>query len=231
MKLKKRGKHVLFCTKWREFVKYYSLSYGSHLVFRYEGSSKFRVLIFDITSAEICYPCKSGGTNGEGEPNLDNNTHPNCPGKRSKLDVDVDDVNLKSQSKPRKKESSSSDGKRVKNGGSENQSSLEIAKNGANRFKPKNPSVTSTIKARQLYVGSEFAAKYLKPKVGMMLQNCNGEQWGVSCISHCGGRAVIIARGWPKFFRDNDLSEGDPCVLELIKRNPVVLKLTVSSLL
>ena len=38
----------------------------------------------------------------------------------------------------------------------------------------------------------------------------------------------MITRGWRKFVRDNDLSEGDPCVLELIETNPaVVLKLTV----
>lgn len=63
----------------------------------------------------------------------------------------------------------------------------------------------------------------------MMLQNCNGEQWDVSCVCHntrYGG--MMLTRGWRKFVRDNDLSEGDPCVLELIETNPaVVLKLTV----
>jgi len=77
------------------------------------------------------------------------------------------------------------------------------------------------------YVSSEFAGKYLKPGVGTMLQNSNGEQWEVSCSCHSRSRAMIISKGWAKFVRDNDLSEGDLCVLELIKRDPIVLKFTV----
>ncbi|RZC18391.1 Regulator of nonsense transcripts UPF3 isoform A [Glycine soja] len=199
MRLKKCGKDVSFRSKWREFVEYYSLGYGSYLVFRYEGNSKFRVLIFDTTSAEICYP------------DLDNR-------KRSKVDdqtrkkehkeaIDEDDVNLKAW----KKESDCS----------------EIAKDAST--KPKHPSVTCTIQPYRLYVRSHFSKKHLKPNVCMMLQNCNGEQWDVSCVCHntrYGG--MMLTRGWRKFVRDNDLSEGDPCVLELIETNPaVVLKLTV----
>ncbi|KAG5036325.1 hypothetical protein JHK87_011235 [Glycine soja] len=199
MRLKKCGKDVSFRSKWREFVEYYSLGYGSYLVFRYEGNSKFRVLIFDTTSAEICYP------------DLDNR-------KRSKVDdqtrkkehkeaIDEDDVNLKAW----KKESDCS----------------EIAKDAST--KPKHPSVTCTIQPYRLYVRSHFSKKHLKPNVCMMLQNCNGEQWDVSCVCHntrYGG--MMLTRGWRKFVRDNDLSEGDPCVLELIETNPAaVLKLTV----
>nr|KYP41310.1 B3 domain-containing transcription factor VRN1 [Cajanus cajan] len=214
MRLKKCDKHVFFCTQWRHFVNYYSLSYGSHLVFRYEGNSKFRVLIFDITSAEICYPCKTRGTNSNR--------------KRSKVDDEDSNVNLKSESKTKKEESDFSDRKQVQSGYNENHSSnsSEISKDSANTFKPKNPFVTSTIKLDRLYVGSKFASKYLKANVGMMLQNCNGEQWDVSCVCHSGSRAKIIFRGWSKFVRDNDLSEGDACMLELIKRDPIVLKLT-----
>ncbi|KAL2335795.1 hypothetical protein Fmac_010241 [Flemingia macrophylla] len=213
MRLKKRGKHVLFCTQWREFVNYYSLSYGSQLVFRYEGNSNFHVLIFDITSAEICYPCK---------------TSRDTYRKRSK----VDDVNLKSGIKQKKEKSDFSVEKHLKSGCRENPSSnsSETAKDAANTLKPKNPSVTSTIKTDRLYVGCKFAGKYLKANVGMMLQNCNGDQWDVSCKCHStGNRAMVIIRGWRKFVRENDLSDGDPCVLELIKRDPIVLKLTVPS--
>lgn len=78
------------------------------------------------------------------------------------------------------------------------------------------------------YVATEFASMYLKSNVAIMLQNSKGEQWDVSCI--CNGannRAMTIVRGWSKFVRENNLSEGDPCVLELINRDPVVLKLTL----
>jgi len=77
------------------------------------------------------------------------------------------------------------------------------------------------------YVSSEFAGKYLKPGVGMKLQNSNGEQWDVSCSCYSHSRAMVISRGWAKFMRDNDLSGGDLCMLELIKRDPIVLKFSV----
>ncbi|CAJ1958467.1 unnamed protein product [Sphenostylis stenocarpa] len=254
MRLKKCGKDVFFRSKWREFVKYYSLGYGSHLIFRYVGNSKFRVLIFDITSAEICYPRKTRGNNEE--TNSENwkrskfdDQHHSYQTKKKELkeenvveSSDEDEVNLIRLSKGRKKESDFSHGKQVKRGCSENHSPWEIAKFAAtattsatasDRLKPKNPFVTCVIKSDRLlaflvqYVSSEFAGKYLKPCVGMMLQNSNGEAWDVSCVHHNGSRAMIICRGWTKFMRDNDLSVGDLCVLELIKRDPVVLKLTL----
>ncbi|KAK7401495.1 hypothetical protein VNO78_13025 [Psophocarpus tetragonolobus] len=227
MRLKKCGKDVLFCSKWREFVKYYSLSYGSHLVFRYEGNSKFRVLIFDVTCAEICYPRKTRGTNGE--PNLDSrkksvgdDQHHSYERRKKKLEdenVDEDSVNLKGDCKARKKEKESCSygkGKQVKSDAA------------TYRFKTENPYVTCTIKRDRLYVGRGFSKKYLKPNVCVMLQNSNGEQWDVHCRCHnwqYGG--VVMIKGWSKFVRENHLSEGDLCVLELIKRDPIVLKFTL----
>ncbi|GMN24726.1 hypothetical protein TIFTF001_000682 [Ficus carica] len=40
---------------WREFANHYSLKRGHLLVFRYEGNSKFHVVICDITTCEIDY--------------------------------------------------------------------------------------------------------------------------------------------------------------------------------
>jgi len=168
MRLKKCGKNVFFRSKWREFVNYYSLGYGSHLIFRYVGNSKFRVLIFDITAAEICYPPQTRGTN---EPNLEN-------WKRSKFEdqqrrhsyqtkkkelmvgnavetTDEDDVNLirPSQTKGSKKKGDFSHRKQVKSGCSENHTSWEIIKDVAtasDTLMPKNPFVTCTIKTSRL---------------------------------------------------------------------------------
>ena len=47
---------VWFQSGWQEFAEYYSIGYGHFLVFRYEGDSTFRVLIFDKTASEIEYP-------------------------------------------------------------------------------------------------------------------------------------------------------------------------------
>ncbi|XP_057980061.1 uncharacterized protein LOC131165912 isoform X3 [Malania oleifera] len=41
---------------WREFSKYYSISQGHFLIFKYEGFSRFLVIICDMTASEIEYP-------------------------------------------------------------------------------------------------------------------------------------------------------------------------------
>ncbi|THG13383.1 hypothetical protein TEA_008236 [Camellia sinensis var. sinensis] len=53
--------HVWLHNGWKEFMKYYSISYGHFLVFQYNGNSIFHVLIFDKSASEIEYP--SGQTN------------------------------------------------------------------------------------------------------------------------------------------------------------------------
>ncbi|KAL6332114.1 hypothetical protein AAG906_020796 [Vitis piasezkii] len=47
---------VLFGSGWQRFADFYSIGYGHFLLFRYEGSSHFHVLIFDMTASEIEYP-------------------------------------------------------------------------------------------------------------------------------------------------------------------------------
>ncbi|XP_010041489.2 B3 domain-containing transcription factor VRN1-like [Eucalyptus grandis] len=41
---------------WPDFVKHYAIKHGHFLVFRYEGGSAFRVVIFDKSASEIKYP-------------------------------------------------------------------------------------------------------------------------------------------------------------------------------
>ncbi|XP_059639686.1 B3 domain-containing transcription factor VRN1-like [Cornus florida] len=40
---------------WQEFKEYYSIRYGHLLVFRFDGNSRFHVLIFDMSATEIEY--------------------------------------------------------------------------------------------------------------------------------------------------------------------------------
>ncbi|KAB1669453.1 hypothetical protein E1A91_D03G020300v1 [Gossypium mustelinum] len=44
---------------WLEFSNHYSLDIGHLLVFRYDGNSNFRVIIFDKSASEIQYPYTS----------------------------------------------------------------------------------------------------------------------------------------------------------------------------
>ncbi|XP_054814670.1 B3 domain-containing transcription factor VRN1-like [Prosopis cineraria] len=58
MELEKSENEVCFCKGWQEFVKYYSISFGFFLVFKYEGNSQFSVVIFDVSGAEITIHAK-----------------------------------------------------------------------------------------------------------------------------------------------------------------------------
>ncbi|KAK2430256.1 hypothetical protein P8452_43684 [Trifolium repens] len=202
MELKKCDEHVFFCNSWQEFVEYYSIGYGCYLSFKYEGNSKFSVIIFDATSVEICYPFKTPS------PNEEPNTKYQNPRKRSKV------------------ETSESCGKKAK---SMSKDTSKSAKDAANEFKSNNPYFRIKITMRKHgYVPTDFAQKYLKPNVPIKLQNSYGEQWEVYCISH-GARwyNMEISKGFLIFLRDSNLSHGDYCVFELIKKKPVVLKVTM----
>ncbi|XP_041002014.1 B3 domain-containing transcription factor VRN1-like isoform X1 [Juglans microcarpa x Juglans regia] len=50
---------VWFQKGWQEFLEYYSIKLGHLLVFKYEGHSRFRVLVFDESATEIEYPFNS----------------------------------------------------------------------------------------------------------------------------------------------------------------------------
>ncbi|CAJ2638427.1 unnamed protein product [Trifolium pratense] len=90
----------------------------------------------------------------------------------------------------------------------------------------KNPSFTSTIRHQRMYIHADFAKKYLKPDVAVKVQNCNGEQWEIDCVPNdYRSSAMRMGRGFTEFLRDNNLSDGDECKVELIKEMPVVLKL------
>jgi hypothetical protein len=54
--LEKANAKIWFHDGWQNFMEYHSIHYGHFLVFRYEGNSKFHVLVFDNTATEIEYP-------------------------------------------------------------------------------------------------------------------------------------------------------------------------------
>jgi hypothetical protein len=118
MELKKCGNDVYFCNKWQQFAEYYSIGYGSFLCFKYEGDSKFSVVIFDVTSVEICYPFKTQSTNGE--------TNTKCHSRRKRSKVETSESH-------------------EKKGKSMSKHASERAKEAAKEFNPKNPYFCSKI--------------------------------------------------------------------------------------
>ncbi|KAG5017724.1 hypothetical protein JHK82_023321 [Glycine max] len=54
--LEKRDGRVWFQEGWKKFVEHHSLAHGHLLVFKYDGTFHFHVLIFDPSANEIDYP-------------------------------------------------------------------------------------------------------------------------------------------------------------------------------
>jgi hypothetical protein len=75
------------------------------------------------------------------------------------------------------------------------------------------------------YVPCGFAKKYLIGHESVELQTPDGKHWRAWCHNKCSSPNARTI-GWAQFGRDNNL-EVDVCVVELIKRNPVVLKVSI----
>ncbi|XP_028779894.1 B3 domain-containing transcription factor VRN1-like [Neltuma alba] len=237
MELKKSGNEVWFCKGWDEFVKYYSISFGFFLMFKYEGNSQFGVVIFDISAAEIHYPYK---INSQTEKHRTKRTSSsdqcgyNTTSQRHELEeeeiIDLDDetaLNLgKSGDKDRSEQGHCS--KMKKRSLSKKQRAMEAAQ----KFKPANRSFTVTIRAshlnrRYLDVPASFWKDNMGKKSPTKLQDSNGRKWEVNYAKK--QTSMRIWKGWISFARANNVKEGDVCVFELIKRKDYIFRVTIFS--
>ncbi|KAK3001777.1 hypothetical protein RJ639_022497 [Escallonia herrerae] len=93
MELVKSGRDVWLQTGWKEFADYYSIGLWHFLMFRYEGGSRFHVIIFDTSASEIEYPIGTTRTHditdGEKSPEASGR-----PCKKAKLDGTTKNVKL-----------------------------------------------------------------------------------------------------------------------------------------
>ncbi|KAK4742311.1 hypothetical protein SAY87_000312 [Trapa incisa] len=107
----------------------------------------------------------------------------------------------------------------------------EKAINAAKMFVPQNPFCRIVLRPSYLYRGcmmylpSCFAEKHLNGVSGFIkLQGSHGKQWSVRC--HYREGKAKLGRGWYDFSLENNLAEGDVCILELIPAREVILKVT-----
>uniref|UniRef100_A0A2N9HQA1 TF-B3 domain-containing protein n=1 Tax=Fagus sylvatica TaxID=28930 RepID=A0A2N9HQA1_FAGSY len=227
--LEKSDNNIWFCNGWQDFVEYHSICYGYFLVFKYEGNSNFHVLIFDKTATEIQYPNRK-----------------NCKLEDEVEIIESDDANISIHDKLNENEMSNSNElptkheevvkeKFVKKKLSDMslKGGTERATQAARMFKPKNPSFIGivrpyNIRNRYMYVPAQFAFKYLSRCPILKLETSDGRQWPVNCsYRNRSSHAMNIGRGWIAFCRENNFEQGDVCVFELIKKKPIVLKVSI----
>ncbi|KAE8077337.1 hypothetical protein FH972_015909 [Carpinus fangiana] len=230
--LEKCNKEIWFHDGWQEFMEYHSIHYGYFLVFRYEGNSKFHVLVFDNTATEIHYPWSK-----------------DCELEDPVVIIDLDDATKPRNDKLNENEMPHSDELSAKHeenremlvgkifSGESSAEGRERAIEAAKMLKPTSPSFMAIVRPyhisnrsrRPLYVPSGFAKKYLIGHSSVKLQTCDGKQWDASCYhNYPSPSSMSIYTGrWEELCRDNHLEVGDVCVFELIRINPVLLNVLI----
>ena len=83
---------VLFGSGWQRFADFYSIGYGHFLLFRYEGSSHFHVLIFDMTASEIEYPYATTPTHDDNLHEVSVGILDDFPSSKTTNHIDTIDV-------------------------------------------------------------------------------------------------------------------------------------------
>ncbi|XP_021816829.1 B3 domain-containing transcription factor VRN1-like [Prunus avium] len=215
IKLRRCNGEVWFGKGWPEFSEFYSLKKGNSLLFRYEGNSKFHVLIFDESGTEMDYPIAITlieETDEEDDvksvesleyfPTFPKTKHKTGP-LLSPLPQEKSRTNPRSSSKPSSSSSSS-----------------------ANEFVSSHPFFKVTLGS---YLGMNVPASFRKHFTTMETQIVRlwvgDRSWPVKLIFHrYNGQ---LSAGWRAFSKENSLKKGDVCIFELIDTNNVALVVNI----
>ncbi|XP_059455206.1 B3 domain-containing transcription factor VRN1-like [Corylus avellana] len=232
--LEKANNGIWFDDGWQDFMEYHSIHYGYFVVFRYEGNSKFHVLVFDNTATEIP---STWSKDGELEDPVD--VMESDDAKKSRHDKLKQENEMSDPDKlSAKHEVDRGRYSRERFSGTSSKGRVlmptrrERAIEAARMLNPESPSFMAFAGKkniggiRSLYVPCGFAKKYLIGHESVELQTSDGKHWHAWCRNKCSSPNARSI-GWAQFCRDNNLEGGDVCVFELIKRNPVVLKVSI----
>ncbi|KAB1205490.1 B3 domain-containing transcription factor VRN1 [Morella rubra] len=231
--LEKADKKIWFHDGWKDFVEHHSILHGYFLVFKYEGNSKFHVLIFDMTATEIQYPSdgndkRSKRLNSEYQNDIKESRQCQVNDNEMSSEHELPAKCEGDKEKFWRKSSDMFTGRKF-----EVSRGRERAIQAATKLKTRNPFFISTIRPYNLYnsflrLPAQFAKKYLSGLRFVRLEASDGKQYHVRCCyGNTAGAPSTMGKGWTIFCRANHLKEGDICVFELIKREEVVLKISI----
>ncbi|KAL6331699.1 hypothetical protein AAG906_016695 [Vitis piasezkii] len=213
---------VLFSTGWQRFADFYSIGYGHFLLFRYEGSSHFHVLIFDMTASEIEYPYATAPNHYHNHHKVSVESLDDFPSSKTANYMDMIDI-------------TSSEAVFYPNGAS---SLPKITRNNPS-FKPHNvcsshhyhPSIpisrAKSFKFEKPFFIITMRPSYVGSKKSLFCQEALQRDNNNTILSVSDGRTWSFSSGWAKFVRDNSLEVGDVCAFELVKCTGTSLKVEI----
>ncbi|CAN1133569.1 B3 domain-containing transcription factor VRN1 [Linum perenne] len=211
----------------RRFLQYYSIDAGFLLMFEFQGSSTFDVLVFDLTACEIDYPISPA----EAEPQHSMDLEMEDADSDSECDFDFDEpqsfVRKGKRDLWRRVEASSIiTNKKFLSVFIDLSAASKRAIERAIESNPTNPSFLISILPYHLTAGfMNFPADFTKSytwedsqQVALRVFNENEERMLYEVLVNMSDTKNRVKRltGWMSFCKDNHLKEGDVCLFELI---------------
>ncbi|XP_061364739.1 B3 domain-containing transcription factor VRN1-like [Gastrolobium bilobum] len=226
----KQNDEVWFEKGWKEFVENYSLDHGYLVMFKYEGTSQFDVLILDQSALEIDYPSNDNCDEKDDHNQSDDEslkilggippkkkTRPNSPlfsaPSRKKMRYGTH----------RNMEISSNLQKTTQRTSSLNWPKHVRAQEVAKKFVSYNPFFTVFIKPvhlseRALFVNNESKEQNVIIQLGK-------RSWPVKLTGY--STFTRFSSGWSLFATESKLRAGDVCIFELIDKEVPLLEVHV----
>ncbi|PAN46106.1 hypothetical protein PAHAL_9G163700 [Panicum hallii] len=242
---------VVLQTGWKAFACAHDLKMWDFLVFKYDGTPRLKVLIFDLSCCEKVLPCHTRDR-GEGEEQIENSR--SC-----------DDFPMKSPGNKRKA------WKQREGCMNANTSSTSLSDSSGGSMSPedqKSHSVPSYILPRRTFltfelkkklkekvraicsktpiygcvmkktsiegkpqtmdISGEYADVYLPFDDQTLLLQHLGKSWEVRChIQKSNFPSKRLLKGWKQFARDNNLQVGDLCLFELLENREYTMNVHI----
>ncbi|XP_050209775.1 B3 domain-containing transcription factor VRN1-like [Mercurialis annua] len=233
IELTKSAGEIWFQNGWQEFVKYYSIAYGSFLIFQYDQTnSEFNVTIFDTSTLEIDYPFDVTNRNKE-ESHLEKQFRDEAEilnhktkGKSPLISSHPPNKKIKLERSARKEE-----GNRAETLAAEAKAAA------ASNFQSKNPFFMVAMYPSFLHWGdnyrpsipANFVKQYFSKLQGSAILSIDGNLWPVEYKYYVSVRKTEakLNKGWKEFAIRNHIEIGDVCVFELIDPTNTTLKVTI----
>ncbi|QHN79522.1 Glycerate dehydrogenase [Arachis hypogaea] len=223
MDWEKRDADVCFVQGWKEFAEFYSLEKEQVLMFKYEGKSRFNVIILGRSGLEREYPLLNGTLEAEGSGN---SKRPNSPLRKKRRTNTEEEARFNEYShnaRPRDR-----DGRRIflKSEASNNVEAPKHAESSsalerARAFSSKN--LWFYRRMRPAYINNYLlfrAEDYVtqeERKENEFLSlwvTDESRPWHAKISKHDNNGQIMLTTGWKQFVRDNNLKLNDVCVFE-----------------
>ncbi|OEL18088.1 putative B3 domain-containing protein, partial [Dichanthelium oligosanthes] len=242
---------------WEAFVSAHDLKMLDFLVFKYDGTSRMKVLIFDPSGCEKVPPCFVAENNISGRQR-----------KEESIDISSNYANLPMETpETKKKGGKQRDGSNIMNisllslpsessGGSMSSEEHE-AHSVPSYILPKRTSLTDVqkkklkekvraicseipiygrvmkntdISGKRTDFCVEYGDAYLPFKERTLMLHRHGKSWEVLCrvqVQRGQRNFKRLSKGWKGFARDNNLQLGDLCLFELLKTKKYMMNVHV----